>query len=206
MRKVNIILSSSSQNRKELLARLKVPFVTAAPNVDESILANETPVELGRRLAKAKAEKTASNLSKLKIKYPLAKKVIIGSDQVAFQKNQIFNKPETKEKAISQLQIMQGKSINFWTAIHLLLIENENIIAQQFGGVMTNVVFRKLKIEQIKKYVELDNPLTCAGSARCESLGIALLSSINSSDPTAIMGLPLVMLTQFMNNWGYDFI
>lgn len=203
MEKINLILSSSSQNRKELLYRLKIPFSCISPEIDESPLEGESPVEVGRRLARLKAEKTAEQLI-VDNKINNLPTLIIGSDQVAFRGKQMFEKPITRDKAIAQLQLMQGKNINFWTALHVIKLEKDKDSFTKSGGVMTNVNFRKLSIAQIEKYVDIDNPLTCAGSARCESLGIALLSSVESNDPTALIGLPLIMLTSFIQAFGYE--
>lgn len=213
MNNINLILSSSSLNRRELLQRLQIPFICNSPDVDESPIANESPVQTARRLAKIKAHKTLAQLDTIKLTQANKPIVIIGSDQVAFRGGEIFDKPITKERATSQLQQMQGRAITFYTAVHLIKVANgknykggKRNIHELFGGVSTNVVFRKLTKMQIEKYIELDNPLSCAGSARCESLGIALLSNVESTDPTALIGLPLIMLCEFLDELGVNIL
>lgn len=188
--KKRLILASTSNYRKGLLERLHIPFETFSPEVDETPLANESPAELVVRLAQAKA----SAISKL---HPDA--WVIGSDQVADFLGAAIGKPLTHERAMAQLQLMRGETIIFRTG--LCLMHQERI---QVTRVDTEVSFRRLSDDMIENYLLAEKPYDCAGSAKSEGLGISLLSSIKSDDPTALIGLPLIALSGFLLEAGFE--
>lgn len=187
-----IILASSSLSRRSLLARLELPFEAVSPDVDESPLPNEKPEDLALRLAIKKAQVFST-------KYRDA--LIIGSDQVVFCGNTRLDKPETVENAITQLKTVSGKSIDAHTAICLFNTQTKNI---QSAIVFTRVYFRKLTDKIITEYIRRDNPLHCAGSIKAEGLGMALFTKIETDDPTAILGLPIIKLTEMLINEGVE--
>lgn len=187
-----IILGSSSPYRSELLAKLKLPFSTASPNIDESPLAGESPAQLVLRLAENKARKVAeSNLSAL----------VIGSDQVAILDGEIVGKPGTAENAIKQLLAASGKTVTFLTGLALYNAANQQMqsIVEPF-----EVNFRSLSETQIRRYVDLEQPLDCAGSFKSEGLGISLFSELRGSDPNSLIGLPLIRLTDMLAAQGVN--
>lgn len=177
-----LILASSSVYRRQLLERLRAPFGTAVPDIDESALPGEAPRETALRLALAKARAVASI-------HPAA--LIIGSDQVADLGGQPLGKPGTHENAVGQLRAMRGQSVTFHTALCLLDAASGR---HQLDNVPSVVHFRQLSDAQIERYLRLEQPYDCAGSAKVESLGIALVQRIDSDDPTALIGLPLMAL------------
>ena len=183
-----IVLASTSPFRRELLARLGFPFETANPAVDETALGGETPDATALRLSEAKARAVAPA-------YPRA--LIIGSDQVAFLGEQIFGKPGTHENAVRQLQIMSGQTVNFFTGLCLL---NSETNQAQTAGIPTRVTFRKLTVDEIERYLRTEEPYNCAGSAKSEGLGIALIEKMDGEDPNALIGLPLIQLCTFLKN------
>jgi septum formation protein len=185
-----LILGSTSTYRRELLARLRVPFEVCAPQVDETPLPGEAPPDLARRLALAKAQAVA----KL---HPDA--VVIGSDQVADLSGQALGKPGTHERAVAQLQRMRGQSVLFHTAV--AVVRASTGYAQVDLACVT-VRFRELSDQQIENYLRAETPYDCAGSAKSEGLGIALLSSIDSDDPTALIGLPLIRTCRMIADAG----
>jgi septum formation protein len=185
-----LILGSTSAYRRELLARLRVPFEVCAPQVDETPLPGEAPPDLARRLALAKAQAVA----KL---HPDA--VVIGSDQVADLNGQALGKPGTHERAVAQLQCMRGQSVLFHTAV--AVVRASTGYAQVDVACVT-VRFRELSDQQIENYLRAETPYDCAGSAKSEGLGIALLSSIDSDDPTALIGLPLIRTCRMIEGAG----
>lgn len=185
-----IILASTSPYRRELLARLRLPFTTAKPHVDETRLAGEAPAALASRLALAKAQAVAAQ-------HPAA--IVIGSDQVAHIGNEIFGKPGTAERARAQLRQMSGQTVLFQTALALVR-QQDGIVLQESEP--TEVRFRTLTDAEITRYVEMEQPLDCAGSAKAEALGISLLDALRSDDPTAIIGLPLIRLTRMLRTLG----
>jgi septum formation protein len=185
-----LILASTSPFRRELLARLKLPFETIAPDTDETALPGENPAITAERLSEAKAYAIA-------VHYPDA--LIIGSDQVAYSGNTSFGKPGTRENAIKQLQSMRGKEVIFHTGLCLL---NASTGRMQTTGVPTVVRFRDLSDEEIERYLDREDALNCAGSAKSEGLGISLLEYMHGDDPNALIGLPLIALCKMLRNEG----
>jgi len=192
-----IILGSSSRYRKELLSRLQFPFDVAIPDIDETPQIGEKPQDTALRLARAKAATIAA-------RYPDA--IVIGSDQVATLDNEQIGKPGTHENALKQLQKMRGRQVIFHTA---LCVWNgrakEPEKTAQVANVQTFVTFRNLPDDELDAYLRIEQPYDCAGSARNEALGIAILEKIESSDPTALTGLPLIELTTMLRNCGVPF-
>jgi len=187
---MNLVLASTSIYRKELLSRLGLPFVTAAPDVDESPLLNEAPEHLVRRLAEAKARAVAEY-------YPEA--LIIGSDQVTVIEGRILGKPGSHERAVAQLRMTSGKRLEFLTGLCLL---NSRTGAVQVDIVPFAVLFRPLSNEQIDSYLRREQPYHCAGAFKSEALGIALCERFEGDDPTALIGLPLIRLTRMLEQQG----
>ena len=191
-----LILGSSSVYRRELLSRLGLPFEVAVPNIDESPLAGEAPEATALRLAQAKATAIAA-------KHPGA--LIIGSDQVATLDGQQIGKPGNHENALKQLQTMRGRRVIFHTALCLLDGRKTGADAVQIENVQTFVSFRNLSDAELDAYLRIEQPYDCAGSARNEALGIAILEKIESNDPTALTGLPLIALTTMLRQAGVPF-
>jgi septum formation protein len=185
-----LILGSSSRYRKELLSRLNIPFEVAAPEVDETPLLNETPRDLALRLALAKARAVAS-------KYPEA--VVIGSDQVADLEGEALGKPGNHAKAVKQLQRMRGKTVIFQTALSVICLATG---FEQTDLATVKVSFRDLTDAEIESYLKAEEPYDCAGSAKSEGLGIALLAAIDNDDPTALVGLPLIRTCHMLSAAG----
>jgi septum formation protein len=185
-----IVLASSSTYRKALIARLGLDCSTVAPDIDESALLAEAPAATALRLAQAKARKIAE-------REPAA--LIIGSDQVAVLDNQPIGKPGSHAAAALQLRAMSGKTVVFHTALCLL---NSATNALQLANVPTTVRFRKLHAAQIERYLQQDQPYDCAGSAKIEALGITLVEQVESDDPTALIGLPLIALVTMLQKEG----
>ncbi|MCD6046368.1 MAG: septum formation inhibitor Maf [Gammaproteobacteria bacterium] len=184
-----IVLASSSPARKMLLERLQIPFETHAPNIDETPLLGETPEQLVTRLTQEKGRAVAK-------KFPEA--LIISSDQVIIVKGQVISKPETKEAAVVQLQEESGEWVESLTGLGLL---NAKTNEYQYACVKTRVLFRELTQAMIDDYLAKDpQAIYCAGSLRVEALGIILLKKIESDDPTALIGLPLITLTEMLNS------
>jgi septum formation protein len=183
-----LVLASTSPYRRELLARLRLPFETLRPEVDETGRDGETPTALALRLAVAKAEAVAALR-------PGAR--VIGSDQVADFDDAALGKPGGREAAIAQLEAMSGHSVAFRTAV-----------AVAFGGAITSALdttvvrFRRLGRSEIERYLDLEQPWDCAGSFKSEGLGIALFASIESRDPTALVGLPLLETARLLRESG----
>ena len=175
-----LVLGSTSRYRRELLQRLCVPFEVAAPHVDETPLPNEKPVDLAVRLALAKAQAVAAQ-------FPQA--VVIGSDQVADLNGEPLGKPGTHDNAVAQLRQMRGHTVIFQTAL-AVVCSATGFMQQDIAQV--RVVFRNLSDDEIENYLRAEQPYDCAGSAKSEGLGIALLERIDSDDPTALIGLPLI--------------
>lgn len=185
-----LVLASTSAYRRELLTRLKIPFEIANPETDESVLPGEHPAATAERLSVAKAKAVAGRF---------ADALIIGSDQVAFVGNQHFGKPLTRERAIEQLRSMRGRTVIFHTG---LCLHNSATGHSQVCGVPTEVVFRQLSDVEIGRYLDKEQPYHCAGSAKSEGLGIALLSSMRGDDPNALIGLPLIALCGMLRAEG----
>ena len=176
----SLVLGSTSRYRRELLERLRVPFEVAAPHVDETPLPGELPEALAVRLALAKAQAVAKQFPKA---------VVIGSDQVADLNGAPLGKPGTHERAVLQLRQMRGQTVIFQTALAVVCTET-GFVQQDIAAV--RVVFRDLSDDEIEHYLRAEQPYDCAGSAKSEGLGIALLERIDSDDPTALIGLPLI--------------
>ena len=185
-----LILGSTSRYRKELLNRLRIPFETASPDVDETPHSNESPKDLALRLALAKARAVA-------LKYPEA--VVIGSDQVADLEGMPLGKPGNHTNAILQLQRMRGKTVIFQTALSVVCIATGY---ERTDLAEVKVKFRDLSDAEIETYLRAEEPYDCAGSAKSEGLGIALLDAIDNDDPTALIGLPLIRTCQMLREAG----
>lgn len=185
-----LVLASTSPFRRELLARLQIPFETVAPDADESALPGEHPAATALRLAEVKARAVAR-------RYPDA--LIIGSDQVAAHGDQRFGKPGRRENAIVQLRLMRGKEVVFHTGLCLLDSRTGN---SQVRCVDTHVGFRQLSDAEIEAYLDKEDALNCAGSAKSEGLGISLLSYLRGDDPNALVGLPLIALCDMLRAAG----
>lgn len=189
---MKLVLASTSPYRRELLARLGVPFEVAAPDVDETPLAGESPDETAQRLSVLKAKAVAKS-------YPDA--LIIGSDQVALLEGVQLGKPGTHEKAVAQLQSMRGKALEFHTALTLLNAKTGSV---QTANVPVRLVMREYTDAQIENYLLRDQPYNCCGSAKSESLGIALIARFETEDPNALVGLPLIKLVEMLAREGLD--
>lgn len=185
-----LILASTSPYRRELLSRLGLPFEVANPQTDESNLGGETPEHMALRLSEAKARAVADA-------YPDA--LIIGSDQVATVDGKIYGKPGTHERAVMQLRALSGKTVNFFTGLCLF---NSRTGEADVRGVPTLVTFRELSETEIENYLHREPAYNCAGSAKSEGLGIALLSSMKGEDPNALVGLPLIALCDMLRRQG----
>ncbi|HEX8987044.1 MAG TPA: Maf family nucleotide pyrophosphatase [Rhodocyclaceae bacterium] len=185
-----LILASTSPYRRELLARLQIPFETVAPEVDEAPLPGEGPVATAERLAEAKARAVAA-------RYPDG--LIIGSDQVAHMGETRFGKPGSRENALKQLRTMSGHSVVFHTGLCLLNAATGRV---HLRGIPTEVRFRELSDAEILRYLDKEDSLNCAGSARSEGLGIALLEYMRGDDPNALVGLPLIALSDMLRAEG----
>jgi septum formation protein len=181
-----LVLASGSRFRRELLERLGLPFITMVPNVDEMPYSSEPPAETALRLAEAKAREVGN-------RFPSA--LVIGSDQVANFEGKVIGKPIDRNDAIAQLKSMRGRTIVFHTALTLL-----NTASGRCQRALIDVAstFRSLDDSALEAYVDRDQPYDCAGSVKAESLGIALFSRIGSDDPTALIGLPLIRLTDML--------
>ena len=188
-----LILASSSAYRKELLSRLQLPFDVAVPDIDESPQPGETPSATALRLARDKASAVAA-------KHPGC--LVIGSDQVATLDDEQIGKPGNHAAALAQLQKMRGREVVFHTA--LCLWDGRNNSAD-IVDIQTVVKFRDLPDAELDAYLRIEQPYDCAGSAKNEALGIAILERIDSSDPTALTGLPLIALTGMLRRAGVSF-
>jgi septum formation protein len=185
-----IVLASTSPYRRELLARLRIAFKVSAPAIDECAHEGEIPEVTARRLALAKAEAVAAQ-------FPDA--VVIGSDQVADVDGEPLSKPGGHDAALSQLERMQGRSIVFHTALAIVCRARSRV---EVDSVPTKVKFRRLPRAALEAYLIAEKPYDCAGAAKIEALGIALVESVLSDDPTALIGLPLIRLTSMLANFG----
>jgi septum formation protein len=185
-----LILGSTSRYRKELLARLCIPFQVEAPEVDETPQAQEAPKDLALRLALAKARAVAK-------KYPDA--VVIGSDQVADLEGEPLGKPGNHTNAVKQLKRMRGKTVIFQTALSVVCLATG---FEQTDLAAVKVTFRDLTDAEIESYLKAEEPYDCAGSAKSEGLGIALLAAIDNDDPTALIGLPLIRTCHMLRAAG----
>lgn len=185
-----LILASTSSYRSELLARLRIPFQTAAPDVDETPFPGESAKQTSWRLSRAKAQAIATL-------FPDA--LIIGSDQVAMLGNLQLGKPLTHENAVQQLRSMRGQTVTFYTALSLLNAHTGDI---QTDVAVNEVNYREITDAQIESYLHKEQPYHCAGSAKSEGLGIALISSMKGDDPNALVGLPLILLVNMLLRQG----
>jgi septum formation protein len=189
-----LVLASSSPYRRELLERLGVSFQTASPAIDETPLPDEKPAATALRLSAQKAKALALRFSDA---------LIIGSDQVASLDNQALGKPGGYAAATEQLKRMSGKTTTFYTALSLYNSKTHHL---QQDTVVTHVRLRPLNAKQIDAYLQRDQPWDCAGSARSEGLGIALMESLSGDDPTALIGLPLIALTRMLAAESWDIL
>lgn len=186
-----LILASESRHKKKILDRLHIAFSTAAPTIDETPGSGESARALSRRLAKQKAETIAD-------RHPDA--TVISTDQAAEVDGTILGKPGTQKRACTMLRKLSGKAVSFFTSVGMIqpnascLIHTEEVI----------VTLRQLEDHEIARYVEADMPLDCAGSFKVESLGIGLFKSVKSEDPTALEGLPLIRLCQWLRDQGFE--
>lgn len=182
-----LILASSSVYRKSMLQRLGLPFHTVSPNIDESALPDETPETLSQRLAFAKARRVAQQ-------HPGC--IVIGSDQVATYDGKPIGKPGSHERAVVQLRELSGKTVAFHSALVVTDGKRSTV-----ADVVTRCVFRRLSDAEIEHYLTVEKPFDTAGSAKAEGLGISLMESMHSDDPTAIIGLPLIELSRMLRSF-----
>ncbi len=189
-----LILASASRTRKQILAKLGVPFQSMAPDIDESPLDRESPVELVERLSIAKTRKASQF-------YP--KHLIIGSDQVALLDGEIIGKPRNREHAVQQLQSSSGKSVLLYSGVALL---NSASGSLQADVLPYRVQMRELTEAMIQHYIDRDQPFDCCGSLRSEGLGIALLQKFDGSDPNILLGLPLIRLIDMLKKENFHIL
>lgn len=184
-----LILASTSAYRRQLLQRLRLPFECARPEVEEAALPGERPADLARRLARAKASAVAARHRHA---------WVIGSDQVADLDGRVLGKPGHRAAAIAQLTTMSGRTLDFHTAV--CLCRGDQVVD---AADLTRVRLRGLATEEIERYVDAEQPFDCAGSFKCEGLGIALFEAIETRDPTALVGLPLIALGAMLRQAGF---
>jgi len=185
-----LVLGSTSRYRRELLQRLHLAFDVVSPHVDETPLPGEAPAAIAQRLALAKARAVAAQ-------HPEA--VVIGSDQVADLAGEPLGKPGTHERAVAQLRRMSGQTVLFQTAVAVVCAATG---FERCELAVVRVVFRDLNDEEIERYLRIEQPYDCAGSAKSEGLGIALLDHIDNDDPTALVGLPLIRTARLLRQAG----
>jgi len=185
-----LLLASSSPYRRELLERLKTPFENASPEIDESKHSNESPTDLVKRLS----------IEKCRALMPIySNHLIIGSDQVAEFDGEIITKPSNHHNAFAQLKAQSGQQVKFHTGLCLLDATTNNYDIDVIG---TEVTFRELSDTEIERYLNTEKPYNCAGSFMCEGLGISLFTAINTQDPSALIGLPLIRLSEMLRKHG----
>jgi septum formation protein len=194
MQSIKLILASSSIYRRELLERLQLPFISIPPDVDESPLPEELPQQTALRLAQEKARKIG-------VDHPDS--LVIGCDQVATLDNLQLGKPLSHDNAVKQLSMMRGREVTFYSA---LCLYNAATNTMQADVVPYVVKFRQLSDEQIEQYLLKEQPYHCAGSAKSEGLGIALIESMIGEDPNALIGLPLIRLISMLQQEGVNVI
>ena len=187
---MRLILASSSPYRKEMLQRLGLPFDCISPDIDETPMGHESPAQLALRLSKDKAAAVAAQ-------YPGA--LVIGSDQVATFDGQPIGKPGSFERAFAQLRQLSGKTVEFHSA---LCVTDD--ARTELDDIVTHCTFRTLSDDEIRTYLRRETPYDTAGSAKAEGLGIALMDSMRSDDPTAIIGLPLIALSRMLRSFGLN--
>ncbi|UDG83192.1 Maf family nucleotide pyrophosphatase [Candidatus Vallotia lariciata] len=185
-----LILASSSPYRRALLNRLRITFDVEAPSIDETAFPHEKPSDTALRLAESKARTVAVSRRNA---------LVIGSDQVATLAGRKINKPEDHISALEQLRMMRGRNVHFHTAVCLYDPHND---IQRCVDVITRVRFRNLSDIELDAYLKIERPYNVAGSTKSEGLGIALLEEVDSSDPTALVGLPLIALTNMLREAG----
>lgn len=187
-----LILASGSPYRAQLLARLGLPFQSIAPDIDETARAGESPRTLARRLAREKAARVAAH-------HPAA--VVVGSDQCAALDGRILGKPGGREQALTQLRAASGSAVEFFTAI---AVRVPGRAAPLTHLDRTRVRFRRLSEREIERYLDRERPFDCAGAFRAEAMGIALFERIDATDPTALIGLPLIALSGMLREAGFQ--
>jgi septum formation protein len=185
-----LVLASTSRYRKALLERLGLPFAVAAPDVDEAPLGGERPADTALRLSVLKAKS---------LHHKFADALIIGSDQVAALGSERLDKPGSHENAVRQLRSVSGKAVDFHTAVTLFDASTAKL---QSKVVACRVTFRPLDDARIEAYLRREQPYDCAGSAKAEGLGIALIARMETDDPTSLIGLPLIALTGMLEQAG----
>lgn len=190
----SLILGSTSPYRRELLQRLSVPFTTAAPDIDETRLPAESPADMVKRLSLGKAKAVAATHTDA---------LIIGSDQCAVLREEVMGKPGTHANAVSQLRKASGQTVTFLTGL-CLYDSRDN--SYQLDIVPFEVDFRTLTDTEIENYLLKDQPYNCAGSFRSESLGVTLFKRMRGDDPSALIGLPLIRLSQMLRQAGVDLL
>ncbi len=185
-----LLLASTSRYRRELLGRLGLPFDVRAPTTDERALDAEPPEVMAQRLAAAKAESVAARDA-----------IVIGSDQTASLDGRLLRKPGRHEVALAQLEAAQGKTVVFYTGVHVL----DTASGRSWSHVdRTEVRFARRERDELARYLEIEQPYDCVGSFKAEGLGVALFHSIESHDPTALIGLPLIWLAAALKSAGLD--
>lgn len=189
-----LVLGSSSPFRKALLERLHLPFDTFSPDIDESRLANEAPQDYVKRLSLEKAKAVAEQFDDA---------LIIGSDQCSIVNGEIIGKPQTHENAVKQLQNSSGNTVRFLTGLCLYDTQTQDY---QLDLIPFDVEFRVLTRQEIDNYLTIEQPYNCAGSFKSEGLGITLFNRMSGDDPSALMGLPLIRLSQMLNHAGMSAI
>jgi septum formation protein len=194
MSTLQLILASSSIYRRELLERLQLPFTIVSPDVDETPLPGEAPEDTALRLAQGKARKVGQSHQQA---------LIIGCDQVATQDGLQLGKPLIHDNAVQQLRMMRGRSVTFHSALCLYNASTDSMQAEVVPYV---VEFRDLSDAQIENYLHKEQPYHCAGSAKSEGLGIALIAAMQGNDPNALIGLPLITLISMLQNEGINVI
>ena len=191
-----LILASGSAYRRELLARLRLPFEVIPPDLDETPVSGETPQDTALRLSQAKAEAIANQVGPA---------LVIGSDQVATLEGEHIGKPGNHERALAQLKKMRGRDVIFHTALCLLDSRHGAEQRLQLANIQTVVRLRDLPDHELDAYLRIEQPYDCAGSAKNEGLGIAIIERIDSHDPTALTGLPLIALAGMLRRAGVAF-
>ena len=191
-----LILASSSIYRRELLERLRVPFITESPHIDETPLPEEAPLHIAQRLAQEKALAVA-----VAHRAPIQETLVIGSDQVIDLDGQALGKPQTHEEAVGQLRQMRGRQLWVYTAVAVVRCSDLQL---QTALSSVSVSLRDYSDKEIETYLHLDKPYDCAGAIKSESLGIALIERIDSHDPTALIGLPLTDTLRLLRCFGVD--
>jgi septum formation protein len=186
-----LVLASTSVYRRALLERLGLPFITLRPETDETPLPDETPQTLAERLARAKAEAVLAHVAD--------DAWVIGSDQVAELDGRPLGKPGSEAAAVAQLQSMSGRDVRFFTALCIAGAGGRRLPAID----ISTVRFRRLRMDEIERYVARERPLDCAGSFKSEGLGIALFDEIDNRDPTALIGLPLIATARLLREAGF---